>query len=212
MRSNNVPDQPGVRRPTNGWWIVAIITAAIGALSLWLATMGADVAEGLRLAIRFTARTSLLLFCLAFAAAALARLAPSAPTHWLRDNRRFIGLSFAGSHAVHAVAITAFAVTAPEVFSALTSTASFIVGGTTYVVIIAMAATSFDRTARLVGPRVWRRLHLVGGHVIWLQFLISYGMRIPAMPDYIWFLLPLAAAMALRVTAALRRPQPLTRN
>ena len=55
--------------------------------------------------IRFTARTSLLLFCLAFSAAALARLWPNAWTRWQRRNRRYLGVTFAASHGIHAVAI-----------------------------------------------------------------------------------------------------------
>ena len=69
--------------------------------------------EGVRMVIRFTARTSLLLFCLAFSAAALARLWPNAWTRWQRRNRRYLGVTFAASHAIHAVAIAAFAVMDP---------------------------------------------------------------------------------------------------
>ncbi len=57
--------------------------------------------DGVRMVIRFTARTSLVLFCLAFSAAALARLWPNASTRWLRRNRRYLGVSFAASHAIH---------------------------------------------------------------------------------------------------------------
>jgi hypothetical protein len=63
--------------------------------------------------IRFTARTSLLFFCMAFSAAALARLWPNAWTHWQRRNRRALGVTFAASHGIHAVAIGAFAVMDP---------------------------------------------------------------------------------------------------
>ena len=158
----------------------------------------------MRLAVRFTARASLVLFCLAFGAAALARLWPSAPTRWLRRNRRYLGLGFAGSHAVHAVAIVLFAVMAPLDFRAATSPASFIFGGIGYAFIAAMAATSFDRTAALIGPRAWRVLHTTGSYYLWLQFMVSFGMRIPVMPNYVWFLLPLVVVMALRAVAALR--------
>ncbi len=67
-----------------------------------------------------------------------------------------------------------------------------------------MAATSFNRTARAIGPRAWRILHTSGGYYLWFQFMISFGKRIPAMPSYAWFLLPLLAVMALRVVAATR--------
>jgi hypothetical protein len=71
-----------------------------------------------------------------------------------------------------------------------------------------MSATSFDRTAALIGPRAWRTLHLVGGYYLWFQFMVSFGKRIPAMPLYAAFLLPLLAVMALRLIAAQPRGRP----
>jgi DMSO/TMAO reductase YedYZ heme-binding membrane subunit len=151
--------------------------------------------------IRFTARTSLMLFCLAFAAAALARIWPNAGTRWLRRNRRYLGVSFAASHAIHAVAIAAFAVMDPEAYAAATSLASYVFGGIGYAFIIALTATSFDRTAAALGARAWRRLHLIGGYYLLLQFMVSFGKRIPDMPLYALFLVPLIAVFALRMIA-----------
>src|SRR3954465_15695410 len=145
-----------------GWRFLAATSLALTALALWLASMRGFEVDGVRLVIRFTARTSLLLFCLAFAAAALHRLWPAAPTRWLLRNRRYVGLSFAVSHLIHAIAIAAFAAMAPALFKDATSPASFIFGGIGYAFITAMAATSFDRTASAIGPRAWRLLHTCG--------------------------------------------------
>src|SRR5204862_8042774 len=95
---------------------------------------GFEVA-GVRMVIRFTARTSLLFFCLAFSAAALARLWPNAFTHWQRGNRRHLGVTFAASHALHAAAIIAFARMDPAGFAAATSLASYLFGGIGYAFI-----------------------------------------------------------------------------
>jgi hypothetical protein len=81
--------------------------------------------DGVRMVIRFTARTSLLFFCLAFIAAALARLWPNAWTRWQCRNRRYLGVTFAASHAIHAVAIMAFAIMDPAAFAAATSIVSY---------------------------------------------------------------------------------------
>jgi methionine sulfoxide reductase heme-binding subunit len=129
------------------------------------------------------------------------RLWPSGWTRWLRRNRRYLGVTFAGSHGLHAIAIAAFAAIDPAGFVAATSMVTFIIGGIGYAVIIAMTATSFDRTAVLIGPRAWRRLHLFGGYYLWLQFMVSFGMRVPGMPLYAVFLIPLLAAMAARLLA-----------
>jgi sulfoxide reductase heme-binding subunit YedZ len=67
-----------------------------------------------------------------------------------------------------------------------------------------MTATSFDRTAAAIGPRAWRRLHLMGGYYLWLQFMVSFGKRIPEMPIYGLFLIPLLAVLALRLIAMAR--------
>jgi len=184
-----------------GWRLLAALTLSLVALSLWIAAMRQFEVEGVRMVIRFTARSSLTLFCLAFSAAALARLWPNAWTRWQRRNRRHLGLSFAASHAIHAVAIVCFAVMDPTGFAGATSAASYVFGGIGYAVIIAMAATSFDRTAQMLGRRAWRMLHLAGGYYLWFQFMVSFGMRVPAMPLYAAFLVPLLAVMALRLIA-----------
>jgi len=189
------------------WRLLAVLTLSLAALSLWIASMRQFEVEGVRMVIRFTARSSLLLFCLAFSAASLARLWPNAWTRWQRRNRRYLGLSFAVSHAIHAVAIVVFTRMDPAGFAEATSPASYIFGGIGYAMIIAMSATSFDRTAALIGPRAWRTLHLVGGYYLWFQFMVSFGKRVPAMPAYAAFLIPLLAVMALRMIAMARRPR-----
>jgi hypothetical protein len=193
-----------------GWRLLAVLTLSLVALSLWIASMRQFEVEGVRMVIRFTARSSLLLFCLAFSAAALARLWPNAWTRWQRRNRRYLGLSFAASHAIHAIAIVAFAKMDPAGFAEATSPGSYIFGGIGYAMIIAMSATSFDRTAALIGPRAFRALHLVGGYYLWFQFMVSFGKRVPAMPLYAAFLLPLLVVMALRLIAMAAHPRGRT--
>jgi DMSO/TMAO reductase YedYZ heme-binding membrane subunit len=160
--------------------------------------------------IRFTARTSLALFCLAFSAGALARLKPNGWTRWLRRNQRTLGLSFAASHAIHAFAIACFAAMAPADFMAATNFASYLFGGVGYACILAMTATSFDRAATALGPRAFRILHLTSGYYLWFQFMVSFGKRIPDMPLYALFLVPLLTVMALRLIAmaSARTPRP----
>jgi DMSO/TMAO reductase YedYZ heme-binding membrane subunit len=184
-----------------GLSLLALLTFVLAGLCVWIAGMRQFEVEGVRMVIRFTARTSLLFFCLAFSAAALARLVPNAFTRWQLRNRRYLGLTFAASHALHAGAIIVFAEMDPAGFAMATNLASYIFGGIGYAVIIAMAATSFDRTEALIGPRAWRALHLVGGYYLLLQFTVSFGKRIPAMPHYSLFLIPLFAVLALRLIA-----------
>jgi methionine sulfoxide reductase heme-binding subunit len=56
-------------------------------------------------------------------------------------------------------------------------------------------------TAAAIGPRAWRMLHLTGGYYLLLLFSASFGKRIPDMPLYARFLVPLLAVFILRMLA-----------
>ncbi len=193
-----------------GWRLFAVLTLVLVALSAGVAGMRGFEVDGVRMVIRFTARTSLLFFCLAFSAAALAKLWPNAWTRWQRRNRRYLGVTFAASHGIHATAIACFALMDPVGYAAATNAASYIFGGIGYAFIIAMAATSFDRTAAAIGPRAFRILHLTGGYYLLFQFTVSFGKRIPDMPPYAMFLIPLLAVFALRMIAMTSARTPRT--
>jgi DMSO/TMAO reductase YedYZ heme-binding membrane subunit len=184
-----------------GWRLFAVLTLVLAGLCIWIAGMRQFEVDGVRMVIRFTARTSLLFFCLAFGAASLARLWPNAWTRWQRRNRRYLGVTFAASHVIHAIAIACFAIMDPLGYAAATSATSYIFGGIGYAFILAMAVTSFDQTADAIGPRAWRALHLTGGYYLWFQLMVSFGKRIPDMPLYSLFLIPLLAVVALRLIA-----------
>lgn len=185
-------------KATSRWWLFWLLAAIILALSGLVAFRGDFSVEAVRGVVRLTAQTSLILFCIAFSASALARHLPSASTLFLRRHRRQTGLAFAFSHGVHAVALFVFAQTSPDQFDDATDTAMFVFGGLAYLFIIAKAATSFDRTVAWLGPRAWRILHTVGGYDIWLTFLIAEGKR--AVHDvYYWpYVALLIAVMAIR--------------
>lgn len=187
----------------DGWRLTGVLTLVLALLCVWIASMRHFDVDGVRMVIRFTARTSLLFFCLAFSAAALYALWPNAWTRWQRRNRRYLGVTFAASHILHAIAIVFFASMDPAGYAAATSPASYIFGGIGYAFILAMAATSFNRTAAAIGPRAWRILHTGGSYYLWFQFMVSFGKRVPDMPNYAWFLLPLVVVMGLRIAAAL---------
>ena len=191
-----------------GWRLFAALALVLAGLCIWIAGMRQFEVEGVRMVIRFTARTSLLFFCLAFSAAALAGLWPNAWTRWQRRNRRYLGITFAASHALHGIAILGFAVMDPAGYAAATSAASYIFGGIGYAFIIAMTATSFDRTVQALGPRAWRSLHVVGGYYLLFQFMVSFGKRIPDMPLYALFLIPLVAVFVLRMVSMAARAAP----
>jgi sulfoxide reductase heme-binding subunit YedZ len=171
-----------------GWCSLALLAMMAAALA-W----SPDV-EGIRMAVRATARSSLILFLLAYGASAANALWPADATRWMLARRRQWGWLFMISHTLHAAALVAFMVAAPDVFYARVPMATWITGGLAYAVIWSMGITSFDRTAGWLGPKAWRLLHTWGGHYIWLSFLLANGKRIAAQPIY---LLPAALTVAV---------------
>ncbi len=185
----------------NGWSLTGMLALAISVMAFAIATAHQFDTEGLRAVIRATARSSLLLFCLAYTASALHRLWPGTWTRWQRRNRRYLGVAFGASHAVHAVAIVSLVLAAPDLFGTVASPDMLIFGGLGYAVIAAMVATSFDRTMAIIGPRAWRILHATGAHFVWLSFIITFGKRTGPHPAYWGFIALLALMMVLRLAA-----------
>jgi methionine sulfoxide reductase heme-binding subunit len=188
-----------------GWPLVGIAVLAIGLCIAIILATAADSVGGLRRIIRVTARTSVALFVLAFTASALWQLWPGTWTRWLRQNRRYVGVSFAASHFIHLGAILTLGTVAPTTFTALTNPITSIFGGLAYVFIVAQALTSFDRTAQLIGPRAWKILHTTGSYYVWLIFANSYIGRAITLPEYIVPAALMVLAMTLRIAAAMAR-------
>jgi DMSO/TMAO reductase YedYZ heme-binding membrane subunit len=185
------------------WRLVGASTAAIAAMALAIVWWTGGDVDGMRLIVRLTARTSLVLFCLAFSASALHRLAPNPWTQWQRRNRRYLGLAFAGSHGVHALAIAGYAYVDPAMFMQYMNPVMYVFGSIGYAFIVAMAATSFDRTAAALGPRAWSILHTAGAYYLWVSFLNGFGMRAVKDPAYWPLVAVLLVAMAVRLYAAI---------
>lgn len=188
----------------NGWPLLGVLSAGLFAMAAVIVLGHRLDVEGVRMAIRATARTSFVLFALAFSAGALFTLWPGIWTRWQRRNRRQLGLAFAVSHGIHAVAILAFARLDPVQFMAHTNAATFITGGIAYGFIAAMALTSFDRTAAWLGPRAWRVLHLVGGYYLLISFMATNGKRIGMSPLYGVPVAIMLVVLLLRVVASRR--------
>src|SRR4030095_11918755 len=147
-----------------------LVRAARGVIvalcAMTLATTGVDE-EGVRAIIRLTARTSLALFLLAFTASAAFRLWGGRWPRWLLVNRRYLGLSFAVSHFLHLLAIVVLAARFPDRFWGGTRASTMVVGGSGYVFVALMAATSNDASVAWLGPRRWKALHTVGAYWLW---------------------------------------------
>ncbi len=201
-----------------GWQLFSLISMLIVVMSALAVALQPELIDGLRSAIRATARTSFVLFLTAFTASAFAVLVPSPFSKALVRERRFIGLAFAFSHFVHAALIYAYGQLNTEFWPAR-SVVDNIPGSTGYLLILLMTLTSFKAPARLLGPKAWKALHVTGMWVIVAVFAFSNFKRIPMSA---WYVLPFGltcAAVAIRLVGKLalaskrrQAPRPSTRH
>ncbi|WP_155926786.1 hypothetical protein [Mycolicibacterium sp. CBMA 234] len=191
-----------------GWRLTWVLVLAIAVFATTVAVAAGGVA-GANEGIRITARTSAVLFLLAFTASAAYRLWPNDATKWVRRNRRYLGVAFAGSHLVHAGFIVASVVLSSARFKAgveRTPHAVYVLDTIAYGFILAMAITSFDRIAKQMQYATWRRLHVIGSYVIWLTFFVAYWRRGITYPLFYGpFLLIILAALVIRSVGKVKR-------
>ena len=185
-----------------GWSLFSLFAALVLLMTVMVLIINPDLTEGVRSAIRATARSSFALFLLAFTASAFAVLVPSPLSKSLVRERRFIGLAFAFSHLIHAVLIYWYGQLNTEFWPGRTALGN-VPGTVGYVFVLLLALTSFKSTTRLIGATAWKRLHTTGMWVLAAIFAYSNFKRIP-MSD--WYVLPfglICAATAIRLMGKL---------
>ena len=165
--SATTPDRDAT--PYTGWRLVGLATAAILLVQACVLGFGGRGEDGLRMAVRASARTSLLLFGASFVASSWWALRRDSVGRWLVKNRRHLGVSFAVSHAVHLADILSLL----RVHHTEVRTLTLVVGGFGYLLVAAMAATSSDAAVRALGARAWKRLHGFGARYLWLVFFLT---------------------------------------
>lgn len=145
-----------------GLWIGAALGGAFAASCLVLGFAGTSE-KSIRLALEVTARWSFLLFWLAYAGAALARL-----TGWqgLAGKGREFGLSFAAAHLVHIGLVIWLSYLLERIALTGGLLLFFLIGlFWTYL----LAALSFGG-GRALGPQGWRIVRFLGMNYILIAF------------------------------------------
>lgn len=180
----------------------SVTSAVVVALSL--ASVGVFLTQGvnedsLRGLIRYTAVSSLVLFCIVFTASSFQALYRKPWSAWMLRNRRYIGLSFASSHGFHLLFIITLLIEYPEPFLSHLAPATLIGGGVAYLFILAMSITSFKGPRRALGPKLWNLLHTSGSYYIWALFMFSYAPRLAGDTNYLPHVLLLLGALAIRL-------------
>jgi DMSO/TMAO reductase YedYZ heme-binding membrane subunit len=183
--------------------LLLAISLAIAAMCAAIVAATGGGAEAAHAVVRWTARTSLILFALAYVARPAVQLVPSPTTKWLLANRKWLGLGFASSHAAHLAGIVAIAWPDPGRF-VRAQDPTIVVAVIAYVVLFAMAFTSIERVKRAMSKRAWTALHRTGMHLFWIVFAFSYVGRVAVAPIYAIPVVGLVAIAALRFAALLR--------
>lgn len=194
----------------SGWKLFAALAALTLLMTAAVLAAYPSGAEGLRSAIRATARSSFALFLLAFLASSLVTLLPGAASRQLMRERRYLGLAFAFSHTVHGALIYLYAQRFPELFWAGRTALANLPGSLGYLFILLLCVTSFKTPARLLGQRLWKGLHSTGTWVLAAVFCLSFYKRIPLGGGYPLAFALMFTAITLKLIAKaalpLRRP------
>jgi len=142
--------------------VIAVgLAAMVAGITAFVPTPARDV-------VNWTARTSFVLFSLVYLARPATQLWPAPFTRGLLARRKWLGLSFATSHAFHFAAILALA--SPDLRGFFSERPPNPVGIASFVALAAMAVTSIDSIKRAMSRRAWKTLHLFGIHVAWLLY------------------------------------------
>ena len=157
-----------------GWsltrWISLALVAMCGAVLAYAGT--AD--PGVHLLLRSTARTSAVLFLVAFLARPVRQLWRNSVSNYLLQNRRYFGVSMAVSHLLHGIGIVWMITLMPAGQKPNATTLAF--GGMGYAFLAAMVATSSDVAVRKLGRTAWTLLHRTGMYYLWFIFTFTlYG-------------------------------------
>jgi methionine sulfoxide reductase heme-binding subunit len=176
--------------------LLAVIAAVVAVMCVMLAiTTGSP-----SVVIRWTARTSLVLFAMAYIARPATQLWPNRQTKWLLRERTWLGNGFAASHLAHLLAILVLASGNWSAFVASQSV-TILFALVAYVVLFTMSVTSIRRIRKAMPREVWLRLHATGMHMMWIVFASTYFARIASGPIWIAPSLLLLALVGVRVAA-----------
>jgi hypothetical protein len=146
------------------------LCGAIGLAAATLAVMGVDP-EGIRRALRITARYSYLWFWPAYAGGALAALSGLQP---LARYGRTFGLAFVAAHSIHLILVLWLYRLSPEPPIPIGGAIFFGIG---MLFMYLLAALSIKRIARKIDPRTWRLAMLVGLEYIEYAFLTDFWVN-----------------------------------
>lgn len=186
----------------NGLWDWQLVKSIIGLSILFFVYKIAQYGyteEGVRECIRWSARFSVTLFCMAFVASSLPYFWGNSLSFWMNMNRKYLGVSFGAIHLIHLFFLLLLQYSFHPVFDLAAST-SLMAGAGAYFFIILMLLTSFDYFSKFLSPKKWKALHTVGGYWIWAIFMSPYWKAVfRGEQEYIFIAVLLVVVLLLRL-------------
>jgi methionine sulfoxide reductase heme-binding subunit len=152
--------------------------------------------------IRWTGRTSFILFALVYVARPATQLWPGHFTKRLLAQRKWLGNAFAISHVAHLLGIVLLAAADWGSFAARITIATSI-PILAFVVLFAMSITSIDSVRRAMPRPAWTALHGYGMHLLYVVFVSTYAVRMIS-PFGLLAMMTIAAITGVRGAAWLR--------
>jgi sulfoxide reductase heme-binding subunit YedZ len=190
---------------------IAIATACNAAIAVLVLAIAGTGVTGVELALRITARVSMLWFLLAYVATPLAELRAGDLSRTLVRSRRSFGVIFGLSMTMHAVFIVWLFLLFQPARPPMVTDADFTIGIPGLLLVALMTVTSFEALRRRLSAKTWGRLHRSGLHVVWAIFFlcladsVSRKDAVSPLLEYGLFLALLVAAALLRFVAWRRR-------
>ncbi|MFN3697721.1 MAG: hypothetical protein ACK4VO_09800 [Pseudobdellovibrio sp.] len=178
-----------------GWSIVGLVLLFLVISCVVIYSLNETLLGSVRIFIRYTARSSVILFSLSFLTSALYQKWPNQTTMWLMQNRKYLGISFAVSHLLHGIAIITFYNLNSNDFYLATTKLSFIFGGFGYICLLMLSLTSFDFYKTKIPKKKWQLLHLFCSYSIWAVFFLSFLKRAVQLSFYYWIPVVLMVGM-----------------
>ena len=154
-------------------------------LAVLVLTIGGIDADNLRRALRLTARFSFLPFWCAYAGGSLAVLFGDRFRPLAQQGRNF-GFSLASAHSIHLVLVVWLYGLSPEPPISTQGAVFFSIGALSMYL---LALLSIERLSKTLGPRLWRKLRLVGMEYIMLAFQSDFLLHaLPANAKHLLLL------------------------
>lgn len=192
---------PSARLPETGFWLSGVLSLVLVGACLAAYLQGGGSLEAVRLIGRWTIRVAVVLFSLAFMAAALASLLPGRTTKWLLENHRNIMVAFSVAFALHLCAIARFFSLDQGLFWSVSPVFLIVLRGigVAFIVLTLFASLGGGRRER------WTWLTALGYYYVCGAFLAGFAKRIPQDHFYIAPVALLSLALVVNLLSVVKQ-------